>query len=79
MRVFSAKGQPQWRRKVSIVGLPEGWGNVRDVEGAGEPREGGDDVGSLVGLSQEASSCRKVMMDQNPGCTWLEFSDQLEL
>lgn len=47
-----------------MVGLPEGWGNVRDViEGAGEPIEGGEDVGSLLGLSQEAISCRKVMVD----------------
>lgn len=56
--VFSAKGQPQWRRKVRIVGFLSGWGSWSfDVEGALAPMDGMGHVESWEGNIHEAASC----------------------
>jgi hypothetical protein len=57
MNVFSAKGQPQWRRKVMSVGLLSVAG--RDSfgdEGALEPMVGTGEVEREVGKAQDESS-----------------------
>lgn len=59
MNVFSAKGQPQWRRKVTRVGLPLVGGRDRcGVEGALEPMVGTGEVEreGEVGKAQDESS-----------------------
>ena len=61
-KVFSAKGHPQWRRKVMTRPLPLalalalGMGS-REVEGALSPLEGGNVVETGDGESQDFSSC----------------------
>ena len=46
-KVFSAKGHPQWRRKVRIVGFPLGFGSwSSDVDGALAEMGGMGDVES---------------------------------
>ena len=63
-KVFSAKGQPQWRRKVSIVGFPSGSGRWScEVDGTLAPMDGMGEEESWEGNVQDASSCRKVMKD----------------
>ena len=63
-KVFSAKGQPQWRRKVSIVGFPSSWGRWScEVDGTLAPIDGMGEGGSWEGKVQEAISCWKVMED----------------
>ena len=58
--VFSAKGHPQWRRKVITRPLPLalalGMGS-RGVEGALSPLEGGDAIKTGDSESQDLSSC----------------------
>lgn len=48
--VFSAKGQPQWRRKVKIVGLLSelGISSLPGIDGAGKPILGGEEMGEEV-------------------------------
>ena len=56
--VFSAKGQPQWRRKVRIVAFSsevESWSF--DPDGALAPMEGMGDVESWEGKVHDAASC----------------------
>lgn len=61
----NAQGQPQCRRKVMIVGLPFGFGSCSvEDEGAFAPTSGAEEVSSLGGVSQELSSCWKVMVDR---------------
>lgn len=61
--VFSAKGHPQWRRKVRIVGFSSEVGSCSfDIEGALAPTDGTGDVESLEGNIHDAASCWKVMM-----------------
>lgn len=62
-KVFSANGQPQWRRKARMVGwlgsnLRFGWVRAR------EPRVGGSVVVDVFveGERQEESSCWNVMV-----------------
>ena len=53
-----SQGQPQWRRKAAMAGLPSVRGNEReDVDGAGVSRVGGVEVGTEAGANQDASSC----------------------
>ena len=60
---FSAKGHPQWRRNVRIVGFLSEVGSCSfDIEGAVAPMEGTGDVGSREGAIHDAASCWKVMM-----------------
>lgn len=56
-RVFSAKGQPQCRRKAIIAGLwsPQGRTSC-DEDGAWESRVGRGESGMGGGVSQERSS-----------------------
>jgi len=63
LNVFSAKGQPQCRRNVTMVGLPSGLGSCNfEVVGAFDPIEGTDfKVSTFSGDSQEWSSCWKVI------------------
>lgn len=51
---FSAKGQPQWRRKVITRGPLVG---TVGIDGAWEPMEGGEEVGTGEGASHDLSSC----------------------
>ena len=60
--VFSAKGQPQWRRKWITRGLPLVIGRL-EIDGAWEPMEGGEEVGTVEGVSHDLSSCWYVMMN----------------
>jgi hypothetical protein len=65
-KVFSAKGQPQWRRKEIMVGLPSCAGIKRfslGVEGAGWLMVGGSAVWSRDGVIQDQNSVWKVMVD----------------
>lgn len=57
-KVFSAKGHPQWRRKVITRSFPlaSGMGSS-GVEGALSPVEGGDAVEMEGGDSHDLSSC----------------------
>ena len=56
--VFSAKGHPQWRRKVIRRPLPLALEiGSRGVEGASSPLEGGSAVETADGESQDFSSC----------------------
>ena len=56
-KVFSAKGQPQWRRKAMRVGLLGAGGMLSwDVEGAWEPIVGRGALESEGGKAQEESS-----------------------
>lgn len=59
------QGQPQWRRKVTIVGLALvfGIGSFED-DGAFAPTSGGGEVVTALGLIQELSSCWSVMMSK---------------
>ena len=58
-------GQPQCRRKVTIVGLPfeDGIGSF-EVEGAFAPTSGAGEVSTAVGLIHERSSCWKVIVSE---------------
>jgi len=63
LNVFSAKGHPQCRRKVIIVGFPLGFGSCNlDVLGAFEPTSGTSEVGTAVGFIQDFNSCWKVIV-----------------
>lgn len=53
-KVFSANGQPQWRRKTMIVGVASSL--ILDVGGAFEPIAGGGRGSSPFGANQEESS-----------------------
>ena len=56
-KVFSAKGQPQWRRKATRVGLPGAGGMLSwGVEGAREPITGRGALESEGGKAHEESS-----------------------
>jgi len=56
-KVFSAKGQPQWRRKTIIAGLWSPQGRTRrGDEGAWEPRVGRGESVRGEGVSQERNS-----------------------
>ena len=62
-KVFSAKGHPQWRRKVRIVGFSSELGSWSfGVDGALAPIEGLGDVESWEGKTHDAASCRNVMV-----------------
>lgn len=62
-KVFSAKGHPQWRRKVIIVGFTLGLGSGSfDVDGALTAMDGMGDVESRDGKIHDAASCWKVMV-----------------
>ena len=61
--VFSAKGHPQWRKKVRIVGFSSELGSWSfDVDGALAPMEGMGDAESWEGNIHDAASCWKVMV-----------------
>ena len=63
--VFSAKGQPQWRRKVIIIGFSWGLGSCSfdvDVDDGLVPMDGTGDVESWEGKIHDAASCWKVMV-----------------
>lgn len=62
-------GQPQWRRKVTMVGFPlfGGKGSFSD-EGALVPNSGAGEVVIEGGESQELSSCWKVILSVNWNC-----------
>lgn len=60
--VFSAKGQPQWRRNVITVGLSLEDGCSLLVCGALEPTAGDEVAVSWVGAHHEDNSCWKVML-----------------
>lgn len=63
-KVFSAKGHPQWRKKVRIVGLLSGLGSWSfDVDGALAPMDGVGEVERWEGNIHDAASCWKVMMN----------------
>lgn len=65
-KVFSAKGQPQWRRKVMIVGLREdGRRGSLVVEGVWLPIEGGGEVGRGLGEVQDECSWRNVIVRES--------------
>jgi len=62
-KVFSAKGQPQWRRKVMTVGFLFEAGRASFVhEGALLLSFGAGDIVGDVGGSQELNSWRKVIV-----------------
>ncbi len=63
-RVFSAKGQPQWRRNVTTVGLPSerGKASCSGMDGAGEGIEGGWEMAMKIGEVHEEISWRRVMI-----------------
>ena len=61
-RRWDKHGQPQWRRKVIIVGLPFGSGNCSlEDEGALAPISSVAAVRRAGGLFHELSSCWNVM------------------
>ena len=56
--VFSAKGQPQWRRKVRIVAFSSEVGSRSlNTDGVLAPIEGMGDVESWEGKAHDAASC----------------------
>lgn len=59
-KVFSANGQPQWRRKTRMVGLGPSW--ILGVWGAFEPMVGAGLGVSPLGANQEESSWAKDML-----------------
>jgi hypothetical protein len=70
-------GHPQWRRKVTTVGFPFGFGICSfELEGAFEPTSGTGDSSTALGLNHEFNSCWNVMMSDRwresytagPGC-----------
>ena len=64
LKVFSAKGHPQWRRKVRMVGFSsvlENWSS--DVDGALAPMEGMGEVERWEGNIHDAASCWKVILN----------------
>lgn len=63
IKVFSAKGPPQWRRKVSTVDFPlRSWEASLGVDGALEATRGAKETDTGEGESQDASSCWKVIV-----------------
>ena len=64
-KVFSANGQPQWRKKVRMVGFSSDEGRWSfDVGGALAPMAGTGAMESWEGNIHDAASCRKLIVER---------------